>query len=304
MSSSSSFTPQLSPGVNLGLTYGAYLIGTIVAASLYGILVSQTIYYFNQYPKDPPTFKLLVLSLFILDSLTIIFETHGLYYYLIVTFGNLEMLLIEVWSVQVELLVAYMIMLITQGFFVVRIWELTGRKRLLPGVITFLSLAGFGKSIPIPSSAIAKADDFDTLGSILGIIVQIFKLKFWSSSLVPNIKILVAFNKSLETCADAMITAALCFYLHRGRSQISRTNTMINRLIVFAVNRGVITTFLQLFCLIAFEIKPDSMAWVPFHVSTSKVYTNSVLATLNSRNTIRGVGEDEEIVSVRLANES
>ncbi|KAF8180628.1 hypothetical protein BJ912DRAFT_1145721, partial [Pholiota molesta] len=235
MSSSSSLTPQLSPGVNLGLTYGAYLIGTIVAASLYGILVSQTIYYFNQYPKDPPTLKLLVLSLLyakfreiyhgicspfysILDTLTIIFETHGLYYYLIVTFGNLEMLLIEVWSVQVELLIAYMIMLITQGFFVVRIWELTGRKKFLPGVITFLSLAGFG--------------------SILGIIVQIFKLKFWSSSLIPKIKILVAFNKSLETCADAMITAALCFYLHRGRSQISRTNTMINRLIVFAVNRG------------------------------------------------------------------
>ncbi|KAF8180653.1 hypothetical protein BJ912DRAFT_1062429 [Pholiota molesta] len=279
----SSSTPQLPTELNLGLTYGAYLIGAIVAASLYGILVSQTIYYFNQYPKDPPTFKILVLSLFILDTLTIIFETHGLYHYLIVTLGNFEMLLIQVWSVQVEALIAYTIMLTTQGFFVVRIWELTGRKKLLPGVITFFSLAAFGSALAI----------------VIKIYVQI--LEFISPSLY---EILVAANKSLETCADALITAALCFYLHRGRSEISRTNTMINKLIVFAVNRGVITTFLQLFYLIAFEIKPDSMAWVAFHVSISKVYTNSVLATLNSRNAIRGVGEDEEILSVRLANES
>ncbi|KAF8180643.1 hypothetical protein BJ912DRAFT_929284 [Pholiota molesta] len=46
------------------------------------------------------------------------------------------------------------------------------------------------------------------------------------------------------------------------------------------------------------------MAWVAFHVSISKVYTNSVLATLNTRNAIKGVGKDEEIVSVRLANDS
>ncbi|KAF8180641.1 hypothetical protein BJ912DRAFT_929282 [Pholiota molesta] len=201
MSSGSSLTPQLPLVANLGLTYGAYLIGTIVAASLYGILVSQTIYYFNQYPKDPPTFKILVLSLFILDTLTIIFETHGVYHYLIVTFGNFEMLLIQVWSIQVELLIAYTIKLFVQGFFVVRIWELTSRKRFLPGVITFFSLAAFGAG--------------------LAIVVKLFTFKFWSSSLLPYIKILVAVNKSLETCADALITAALCFYLHRGRSEVS-----------------------------------------------------------------------------------
>ncbi|KAF8189001.1 hypothetical protein BJ912DRAFT_926188 [Pholiota molesta] len=295
-------TPQLPPELNLGLTYGAYLIGAIVAASLYGILVSQTIYYFNQYPKDPPTFKILVLSLFILDTLTIIFETHGLYHYLIVTFGNFEMLLIQVWSVQNVLTsYQYTIMLTTQGahlgiFPNPSLWiPVTGRKKLLPGVI------------PSHLSATTKADLY-TLGSALAlfkaIVIKVFTFKFWSSSLLPYMKILVAANKSLETCADALITAALCFYLHRGRSEISRTNTMINKLIVFAVNRGVITTFLQLFYLIAFEIKPDSMAWVAFHVSISKVYTNSVLATLNSRNAIRGVGEDEEILSVRLANES
>ncbi|KAJ7656763.1 hypothetical protein DFH06DRAFT_464850 [Mycena polygramma] len=280
--SSPSPLPPLS--VNLGTTYGAYLIGVVAAAILYGIIVLQTFFYFDRYPKDHLAIKILVLTLLLLDTMTLITETHGLYHYLIVNFGNFEILLVQVWSVQVEALIAYTVMLITQGFFITRIWELSGRRNIIPAILTVFSIGAFGTA--------------------LAIVTKVFLFKFWSSSLLPYMRALVAANKTLETAADALITAFLCYYLHRGRTLAvsKQTNTMISRLMVFAINRGAITTFLQLCYLIAFQVKSDSMAWVAIHVAISKVYTNSVLATLNSRNAIRGVGDDHEMRSVKMAS--
>ncbi|KAJ6594761.1 hypothetical protein B0H19DRAFT_1096631 [Mycena capillaripes] len=276
---------QLPPftGVNLGTTYGAYLIGAIGAAILYGIIVLQVFFYFDRYPKDKFSMKALVVTLLLLDTMTLITETHGLYHYLIVNFGNLELLGVQVWSVQVEALIAYTIMLITQGFFISRIWELSGRQWVLPAILIVLTLGAFGTA--------------------MAIVIKVFLFKFWSSSLLPYMRALVAANKALETAVDALITAALCYYLNRGRASeggFKQTNTMIKRLMIFAINRGAITTFLQLCYLIAFEAKADSMAWVAIHVAISKVYTNSVLATLNSRNAIRGIAEDGEIMSAKM----
>ncbi|KAJ6572619.1 hypothetical protein B0H10DRAFT_2237448 [Mycena sp. CBHHK59/15] len=111
----SSPCPPLPVGVNLGTTYGAYVIGAIAAAVLYGIIVLQVFFYFDWYPKDKFTMKALVITLLLLDTMTLLMGTHGLYHYLIVNFGNFEVVLIQVWSVQVEALIAYTIMLITQG---------------------------------------------------------------------------------------------------------------------------------------------------------------------------------------------
>ncbi|KAJ6596616.1 hypothetical protein B0H10DRAFT_2232407 [Mycena sp. CBHHK59/15] len=115
----SSLCPPLPVGVNLGTTYhgtyGAYVIGAIAAAILYAIIVLQAFFDFDWYPKDKFTIKALVITLLLLDTMTLLTETHGLYHYLIVNFGNFEGLLIQVWSVQVEALIAYTIMLITQG---------------------------------------------------------------------------------------------------------------------------------------------------------------------------------------------
>ncbi|KAJ6471349.1 hypothetical protein C8R45DRAFT_1078212 [Mycena sanguinolenta] len=281
MSASTSPSPV---SVNLGTTYGAYLIGVTAAAILYGIIILQVFFYFDRYPKDKPMIKGLVITLFLLDTITLFTEVHGLYHYLIVNFGNVEILLIQVWSVEVEPLIAYTVMLLTQGFFISRIWELSGRKLVLPSILTLLSLGAFGTA--------------------LAIVTKVFMFTFWSSSLLPYMQALVAANKALETAVDTLITVALCYYLHRGRTDngLRQTNNMINRLMVFSINRGAVTSFLQLCYLIAFEVKPDSMAWVAIHVAISKVYTNSVLATLNSRNAIRGTPEDHEMLSVKLTS--
>ena len=63
----------------------------------------------------------------------------------------------------------------------------------------------------------------------------------------------------MDISVDVLITGCLCYYLHRGRSSIrrygilahgeilhqafSRTNSMVKKLMIFAINRGALTVY-------------------------------------------------------------
>jgi len=48
-------------------------------------------------------------------------------------------------------------------------------------------------------------------------------------------------------------------------------------------------TIVQIGALVAFVTKPLSMNWAPFHLCKSKLYTNTLLAMLNSRTQAEGM---------------
>ncbi|KAI3595812.1 hypothetical protein WG66_001032 [Moniliophthora roreri] len=64
-------------------TFGALLIGAMIAAGFTGILNSQCMSYVKLYPKDRPIFKILVLLIWLLDASHIISVTVALWEYLI-----------------------------------------------------------------------------------------------------------------------------------------------------------------------------------------------------------------------------
>ncbi|KAK7051474.1 hypothetical protein VNI00_004448 [Paramarasmius palmivorus] len=64
-------------------TYGALLIGAMIAAGFTGVLTSQCIAYAKFYPRDQPRFKLMVLLVWLLDASHIISVTVALWEYLI-----------------------------------------------------------------------------------------------------------------------------------------------------------------------------------------------------------------------------
>ncbi|KAJ7839186.1 hypothetical protein B0H13DRAFT_1911353 [Mycena leptocephala] len=124
---------------------------------------------------------------------------------------------------------------------------------------------------------------------------------------------------------DIVITVALIYYLRsRGSEGIRAPRDMIYTLIIYVMCRGIATAFTQLMFLIMARyillqkieilfILPSECrhhtrsdvfltstnSWMPFHLLMSKVYVNSVLASLNARNTVR---EKDESRSVALSN--
>ncbi|KAL0951660.1 hypothetical protein HGRIS_008340 [Hohenbuehelia grisea] len=84
---------------------------------------------------------------------------------------------------------------------------------------------------------------------------------------------------------DFIITASLTFYLHQSRSGLRHTEKMINRIIMISVNNGIITFMLDAITLILAATQKGNLIYCAFFNVIANVYTNTILATLNSRRT-------------------
>ncbi|KAI6158939.1 hypothetical protein EDD17DRAFT_1616224 [Pisolithus thermaeus] len=83
--------------------FGPTLIGGLISAMLYGITTLQTYAYYMHCPEDPSITKLIVATIWTLDTLHVSFICHVLYYYLITNYGNLASLDYIVWSFPVSI---------------------------------------------------------------------------------------------------------------------------------------------------------------------------------------------------------
>ncbi|KAI0287976.1 histone acetylation protein-domain-containing protein [Russula brevipes] len=82
--------------VDIRNTYGTLLIGLIVSVILYGVTIAQT-YYRN---RDGKVLQGFVAFLFSLDTLHTILCTYSVYWYLVLNFGDVENLDLDMWAVE------------------------------------------------------------------------------------------------------------------------------------------------------------------------------------------------------------
>jgi len=83
--------------------------------------------------------------------------------------------------------------------------------------------------------------------------------------------------------SDIIIAIALCILLGSNRSSFEDTNNIINKLIVFAINRCILISAAALAETIVFSVLPNSFYSVAIDFVIGKLYANSLLAVLNSR---------------------
>ncbi|TCD70842.1 hypothetical protein EIP91_001533 [Steccherinum ochraceum] len=84
---------------------------------------------------------------------------------------------------------------------------------------------------------------------------------------------------------DMLITAFMTFYLWRAKTQIpiSKTNALLSRLIRYTVETGLITSTFTLLEAIFFAASRNTLLYVLYLGVVPKLYSNSLLAVLNSR---------------------
>ncbi|KAJ7290545.1 hypothetical protein C8J57DRAFT_1276094, partial [Mycena rebaudengoi] len=86
------------------------------------------------------------------------------------------------------------------------------------------------------------------------------------------------------------VVQGLCFlfYYSRGVERPNKsTGVVVDNLILYTVTRGTATAICQLMFMelvLSFPLPHDTF-WQPFHQAGGKLYVNSVLATLNFRET-------------------
>ncbi|KAJ6567241.1 hypothetical protein DFH09DRAFT_1156425 [Mycena vulgaris] len=239
-------------------------IGFCVATTLYGISVLQVYLYFRRYTADRWALKAMVATLWTLDSLTTILVAHSLFIFVLGLLNKSGSTDIP-WSFTAEKLLVTIITFIAQCFYAHTIWKVS-QSKITTVFITFLAFASFGLGI------------YTT--------VHLFQNPALTSISSRSFLIISGLVQGFAALNDIVITGALSYYLHVRRSSLPSSEKLIDTLILYAVSRGFLTAIAQIMFLVLNVALPHRQLWLPFHMAVGKLYVNSVLATLNVRQSL------------------
>ncbi|KAJ8507439.1 hypothetical protein ONZ45_g10195 [Pleurotus djamor] len=315
------------PGVPaLDNTFGAGFIGALIAGVLYGITNLQTYFYYVHYPKDGFDLKLLVAFIWVLDTLQFAFVSLTMYHYLVSNYANPVALRDAHWALNISVLMNVIIGVLAQTFFTIRICRREPSKASPVGGRSHSQASSSVQSkisMTDPRAYLSQPTSVRTLDLCLYrpklILISRFgsSVKVWELhrsetvvflfikkefSRIPEITLVAATPFAIfAVLSDVAIAAALCILLHGSRTGFRKTNTIVTQLIVYAINRCILTSVVAIIEVIVFALMPESLWFVAIDFVIGKLYANSLLATLNSRNAIRERG-GSQANSVGLSN--
>ncbi|KAK0472771.1 hypothetical protein IW261DRAFT_1660860 [Armillaria novae-zelandiae] len=282
--------------LNLITSQGGLLIGILFSVFLFGISTVQTWFYYQHYPKDRKTLKFMVATLWILELIHAVFACHSIYWYLALNYANPAALGTSIWSADSTLIASGLITFQVHVFFAWRVWKLSaGRLPVLPTMIVRLRILLGGLEliniIKIFVGFAACALTITTSG-----------LSFAAGTFAKyphSISVTSTTALALSVFADLMIAFSISFFLRQGRSGLTKTDHIINRLIFWSMNVGILTSLLDLIVLITSEAQ-DNLNFLAVFEVVASVYANSLLATLNIRAISRGQVLNEDGTSLEL----
>ncbi|KAI0751615.1 hypothetical protein C8Q80DRAFT_587448 [Daedaleopsis nitida] len=110
----------------------------------------------------------------------------------------------------------------------------------------------------------------------------------------PVVNFPTGFAGIMSAVCDISIVVALCYYLQSGRSGFAKTDSLVDRLMMYAIQRGALTAICQTFYVIFALVYHARLVFLPFSLVLGKLYCNTVLATLNVRKSLKDFDHSEE----------
>ncbi|EIW56553.1 uncharacterized protein TRAVEDRAFT_49376 [Trametes versicolor FP-101664 SS1] len=258
---------------SLDNTLGVWLIGTFLGTLLQGLVVFQTYRYFCLYPKDPLYLKLWVFAVLILEMLNSALTMHTSYVYLVSNFFNPAILQGPiVRSLAIYPIPAALAGLVSQCFFVRRVYMLGRRFRFLAAITMpcYVLFLGFCTALSIKGLQVANLDEFRKYS--------------WLASAASCVLLV----------ADFLITAVLIRFLRGSRTGLTRTDSLLDTLIIYAVGTGLliwpISSVFNILNVVFALACPNNLIYTAISMILTKLYANSFLVALNLRDSLGNIG--------------
>jgi len=260
----------------IGNTIGALVIGWGISCLVFGMLCLQVWTYYQRYPNDGKMYKILVITLWVLEAVHQAFVGHVAWFYVVENFGSLLALLDPpIWTLSIQTVLGAVISLIVKICFAMRVWKFSRGNYVVTGLIVGMALAQFATAVVYTAR---------TFSLRVGQAVQIINLG--------------SVALSLGLANDIFTAASLSFFLHKMRTGYKKSDTLINRLIIYSVNTGMLTSVFSAAVLIAYNLMPANLIFIAGYFILCKLYANSCLATLNMRRFVHGRGTDREEATI------
>ncbi|KAJ3920369.1 hypothetical protein F5877DRAFT_77184 [Lentinula edodes] len=316
----------MAQAATLDNTMGAMFIGVLFAAVLYGgewttnnhnkiaevsssdlLLLAACIqtWYYYIHQKDRWPLRFLVAAVMIVDTLHQALIAHTVYTYLITNFGNAPELLNTVWSLLAEVLVNVRILDYHLGIWATsdhRSDSRASRLYLFKGSYNppIINEGGRQSYPPITVSWLIESGNFLLVAAefvsvfVFGVIgltrvhtfvelSDILKASYFDYGLSITVNVLAA-------VADTYIAGLLTLLLHTSRTGFQRSDSIINKLIIFSINTGALTSLCAIASMLSILLAPATFIYISFFFCMGRLYANSLLATLNIRTLIRKEG--------------
>jgi hypothetical protein len=159
--------------------------------------------------------------------------------------------------------------------FALRVWKFSRGNYLVTGLIIGMVIAQFATAIFYTTKTfqlhVGQAGQIKSIGSVA---------------------------LSLGVVTDVFTAASLSYFLHKMRTGFKRSDTLINRLIIYSVNTGMLTSVFSAAVLATYNIMPINFVYMSLYFILCKLFANSCVATLNTRRFVHGRGTDHEEATI------
>ncbi|TDL15242.1 hypothetical protein BD410DRAFT_796572 [Rickenella mellea] len=239
--------------------------GTVVSTVLFGVSLCQGYFYFTDY-DDRLALKVYVTFLLFLDISSTVVWTAGLHKSLILNWGISVSPTSERPYAAAESVITLVLTFLTQLFFAHRVYILGSYRRIIPIIIALFAL----------------------IGLVGGLTRVIFELTNSFGVIVTRkFKIVNGFENGFAAMSDVVATIAMCIHFVESAMDTRRMTSLLRRLMIYTVNRGILVTLFQTLILALYLSAPLGLNWIPFHMCVGKLYVNTFLAMLNARRRLR-----------------
>ncbi|KAF9267002.1 hypothetical protein L218DRAFT_955480 [Marasmius fiardii PR-910] len=258
------------PGIDMAGLFSPFYWGFVISLFCSGITVVQAYLYFP-HPTDGRVIQTIAVVMLILDLASSALIAQSLYYYLIPHYGSLAQLNSVTLELSTECLISSVITFISQMFFVYQIYKVNHASKLARALAIIIAI-GAAFTLIAGSGCVWTMVVFQH--GVLANRNKTFATTFGVA-------------KGVASLTDIIATVSMYFLLSASKTGITQTNQLVNSLMTFFVNRGVLVTVVQLMTLIMFYAIPDKLYWLSFHINVTRLYANTFFAMLNARKHLR-----------------
>ncbi|KAJ7766058.1 hypothetical protein B0H16DRAFT_1522902 [Mycena metata] len=252
------------PGINLVL--GPVILGIIINTFVYGILFMQGITYYTspRFKQDQPLIKGLVTWSLFLDTFHSCAIIWVIWEYCIEHFGDRAFLETTPWPYPTA-------PIFTTGASVpIQIYLAWRVKRLSNSWIIFGGIT----ALSVTSGVVAW-------------IASIRAVRLSNTKGFPALIPIVDTWLALGVLCDVSLTILLFIFLRKGRTGFSKTDNIITTIILQSIETAAFSSLTSLLDLITFTVIQKTNFHFIFSLLAGRMYTNTLLATLNSRDKLR-----------------
>ncbi|KAJ7067062.1 hypothetical protein C8F01DRAFT_657816 [Mycena amicta] len=252
--------------INVPTTLGSMLIGGFFASMLSGIVCIQTMLYFRTYKTDGAGVKSLVFAVCFLDLLHTAFIWIAGWIYVIEHWGSTPRLDFIPWCISLTVIITALVTFLVHCFFAHRIFLLSKRNWYMATPVVLFAL------LRLVAASVSTAE----------------MLHYKSFHLfVVHARWIFTLGLSVSSAVDILITGFLFYLFQESRTEGGHLNHVIDKLMLYAFETGSLTCLGTVVSLICWITMPSNLVFLGLHFAIGKLYANSLLVTLNTRDNIR-----------------